>query len=110
MRSPSRAEWFVVAVIVVALIALVPPTPNWSETSSQSCHLCGNRQVVIRNFRWWQLHNQHVEPVVGAKYAVPDGHIHDWWQYSSTFNSYYGTKWASDNSARYRDGRFTWEP
>ena len=111
MRIPSlsRTEWFVLAFLAAILVALLQPTPHWRQTSSQSCHLCGNRRVVIRNFRWWRLHSETVEPVVGAEYDVPDEHVHEWWQYSSTFYSY-GEKWAADNAARYRDGRMTWTP
>jgi hypothetical protein len=109
MRVPtlSKAEWGTVAAIVVLLVALLPPTPHWRETSSQSCHRCGNRRVVIRDFRWWRLDRETIEPVVGAEYDIPKGHIHDWWEYSSTYVSY-NKKWAADNAARYRDGRSVW--
>jgi hypothetical protein len=98
-----------IVVVVAVLVALLPPTPHWRETSSQSCHLCGNRRVVIRTFRWWQLDLEKTEPVVGAQYDVPGGHVHDWWQYSSTHASY-NMCWAADKSERYRDGRMTWTP
>ena len=106
----SKSEWLAIFVIVVVLLFLMAPqTPHWRETSSQSCHLCGNRRVLIRTYRWWRLNNDTIEPVVGAQFPIPDGHTHDWWQYCSTYTSW-SKKWAADNSARYKDGRFAWTP
>jgi len=109
LRLLSKAEWTACIVIVVILAVLVAPPSHRLETSSQSCHLCGNCRVVIRNVRWWRLQSEVVEPVVGAQFEVPVGHEHDWWQYKATFNSY-REKWAADNAAPYRDGRLTWTP
>jgi hypothetical protein len=107
MRTPQRNEWLVIVATAVAVVALVPPTPHWRETTSQSCHLCGNRRVIIRDYRWWQFDEESIEPA--ATFPVPDGHFHDWWQYAATFNSYNG-QWAADNGNRYRDGRNAWTP
>ena len=110
LPSISKLEWLVVFVIVAVLVLLLAqPTPHWRETSSQSCHLCGNCRVVIQKYRWWELDSDTIEPVVGAQFSIPDGHVHEWWQYSSTFSSW-SKNWAADNSARYKDGRLTWTP
>ena len=54
LPSISKLEWLVVFVIVAVLVLLLAqPTPHWRETSSQSCHLCGNCRVVIQKYRWW---------------------------------------------------------
>ena len=108
-RSLSKPEWLVVFVIGTVLLFVAQPTPHWRETSSQSCHQCGNRRVLIRTYRWWRLNADTIEPVVEAQFPVPEGHAHDWWQYSATYNSW-SKKWAADNSARYKDGRFAWTP
>lgn len=107
LRSVLKAEWIVVAVIVILLIAIIHPTPHWRETSSQSCHLCGNRRVVIHQYRWWRFDSEVVEPVVGAEFPVPEGHAHDWWEYGRSRVSY-SSAWAGSNSSRYRDGRINW--
>ena len=110
LPSISKLEWLVVFVIVAVLVLLLAqPTPHWRETSSQSCHLCGNCRVVIQKYRWWELDSDTIEPVMGAQFFIPDGHVHEWWQYSSTFSSW-SKNWAADNSARYKDGRLTWTP
>ena len=110
LPSISKLEWLVVFVIVAVLVLLLAqPTPHWRETSSQSCHLCGNCRVVIQKYRWWEFDSDTIEPVVGAQFSIPDGHVHEWWQYSSTFSSW-SKNWAADNSARYKDGRLTWTP
>lgn len=107
MRFPRRSEWSVIAATAIAVIALNSPTPHWRETISQSCHLCGNCRVVIRDYRWWRLDKETIEPA--ATFPVPDGHMHDLWQYAATFNSYNEQR-ASDNASRYRDGRMAWNP
>ncbi len=109
MRLPalSKMEWLVVVVIVAVLVALVPPTPHYRETRSESCRLCGNCRVIIRDFRWWQLSSETSEFAVS--FSVANDHVHDWWQYGSSYISY-NKKWAACNSSRYRDGRITWTP
>ncbi|MEP3480119.1 MAG: hypothetical protein ABJZ55_12785 [Fuerstiella sp.] len=109
LRYPTKSEWCAIAVIVALLVLVAPPTPHWRETSSQSCHICGNRRILIRVYRWWSLHSDTIEPVFGAEYPIPESHTHEWWQYSSTYNSW-SMKWAADNSSRYKDGRFAWTP
>ena len=104
MRIPSlpKAEWLVAAVIVAVIVALVPPTPHWRETISESCHLCGNCRAVIHEYRWWQLASESIEPI--ERFPVSTDHVHEWWQYGSSYVSY-NKKAAASNSARYRDGR-----
>jgi len=102
-----QSRWLAIPLVIVLLLILSPPTPHWRETSSQSCHLCGNRRVVIRNYRWWKLDRESVEPVVGVSFPIPQGHSHDWWQYSATYQPY-AESWAADNSSQYQDGRRTW--
>lgn len=105
MRVPSKTEWLAIAAIAAIFIAMVPPTPHWRETTSESCHLCGNCRTTVRNFRWWQLESETIEPIV--LFPVPDGHEHNWWQYGSSCVSY-NKKSAASNASRYRDGRSTW--
>lgn len=100
-------DWLVIIAVAVVLLSMLPPTPHWRESSSQSCHLCGNRRVIVKNYRWWRLDSESTEPA--ATFPVPAGHEHDWWQYAATRNSY-SSRWASDNVARYQDGRNTWTP
>ena len=107
MRMPSRIEWSVVVTIVVVVIALVPPTRHWRETTSESCHLCGNCRDIVHIYRWWQLDSEQVIPTLVL--PVPEGHPHDWWQCPSSYVSY-NKKWASSKASRYRDGRLTWTP
>ena len=109
MKWPSKIEWLVIAIVVLVVIALAPPTPHWRETTSESCHVCGNCRRIARTYRWWQLDSEVevIEPTVVL--PVPDGHKHDWWQYSSSYTSY-NKKWASSRASRYRDGRQSWTP
>jgi hypothetical protein len=104
----SKGEWVVVGIIFVVVAALMLPTPFWTETVSESCHLCGNRRVTIRHYRWWRLDTETIEPA--AVFPVPQGHVHDWWQYSSTYSAPFGPAWAKDKDSRYRDGEMTWNP
>ena len=98
-------EWLIIIAVAVVLAAMHPPTPHWRETSSQSCHLCGNRRVIVTNYRWWRIDSEKIEPA--ATFPVPEAHRHEWWQYAATHSSY-SLSWASDNAARYKDGRNTW--
>lgn len=107
-RAVSKAEWAAIAGIIAMLFALLPPTPQWREISCKSCHLCGNRQATTLHYRWWNLDRSVTEPL-GTTYPVDKDHAHDWWQYSHSYISY-STNWASSNSARYRDGRYEWNP
>lgn len=109
MRIPSlsRTEWVTITVTVVVLIALMPPTPHWRETRCESCHLCGNRQARVREYRWWRLSSDTIEPLEEHKVAAD--HQHEWWQYSSSYISY-NRKACASQPARYRDGRITWSP
>ncbi len=106
--SLLKTVFLTLAGSTLLFVALNNPS-HWRESSSRSCQLCGNRQVVIRHFRWWQLDRERVEPVVGAEFPVPEGHTHDWWQYAATFSSY-GLSWGSDKTQRYRDGGMHWTP
>src|SRR5687768_8009631 len=109
--SPSvrrrYSNWIAATAVAVGLVILLPPTPHWRTTSSQSCHVCGNRRIIIQVYRWWYLASETVEPI--ASFPVPEHHTHDWWEYVATSSSY--SQWrAADKSARYRDGRMTWTP
>lgn len=109
MRIPSlsRAEWAVIVVTVAAVVALLPPTPHWREIVCESCHLCGNRQARVREYRWWQQASDTIEPL--EEHEIAAAHQHDWWQYSSSYISY-SRKSCASKDARYRDGRVTWSP
>ena len=105
--SISRNEWLAVGFILLAISAIVLLPPNHRETRSESCHLCGNRRIIVRDYRWWQLASEQTESVVS--FPIADGHEHNWWQYGSSYVSFQ-EKSASSNWARYRDGRTTWTP
>lgn len=95
------------AVILGVLLALVLPAAHHRETRSESCHLCGNRRVIVRDYRWWQLSSETSE--FATAFPMPHHHDHNWWLYGSTYDSYF-QKWAADNSNRYRDGQAKWAP
>ena len=103
----SKNEWLVIGLTLAAFVALVFPPPHYRETRSESCHLCGNRRIIVRDYRWWKLSSEHTEAVV--QFAISDGHEHDWWQYGSSYVSFQKNS-ASSKSAHYRDGRMTWTP
>lgn len=101
----SKLEVLTILAILAVLALLMPPTPHWKETFRHSCHLCGNRRYTADQFRWWRL-DSRIEEMV-TDYPIPEGHTHDWWQYSHAYLSWSG-KWAASNSSRYRDGRHAW--
>lgn len=109
MRFPSvsKAEWVAIAVIVAVLVALVPPTPHWRDLTYESCDLCGNCRATIRDYRWWRLASETVEPV--EEFPIPERHVHDWWTYSTSHDSYCRS-WVACRVVRYRDGRIMWKP
>ncbi len=107
LKKPTKTEWFAVVVILAMLVALVPPTPHHRETRRESCHLCGNRRVTIRAFRWWRVSSKTTEPEVS--FPAGDGHVHDWWRFGASYESY-SKNWAASAHTRYRDGRHDWNP
>ena len=96
-----------IVIFVLLFVFLIAPTPHWKETSSQSCHLCGARRFIVSEFRWWTLQGTREESV--EVFPVPEGHTHEWWEYSHTFISW-SVKWAADKASVYKDGRITWTP
>jgi len=107
LSSVSRIKWLTIGLILAAFVALVVPPPHHRETRSESCHLCGNRRIIVRDYRWWKLSSEHTEAVV--QFPIADDHEHNWWQYGSSYVSFQ-KKSASSQAARYRDGRMTWTP
>ncbi len=88
----------------VGICVLAGWAGQWRAAASQSCHICGARRVIIREFRWWQLSEETIEPVPGSPFSKDAGHSHDWWQYAQSHNSWW-VKWGATNGNRYRDGR-----
>jgi len=102
LSKPSKTESVVFTVALAIVAALVHPPAHYRETRSESCHLCGNRRVTIREYRWWRRSKEWGEPV--ESFPVPIDHVHDWWQYGSSYTSYMGN-WAASGPHYYRDGQ-----
>ncbi|HRX82643.1 MAG: hypothetical protein H6821_09730 [Planctomycetaceae bacterium] len=107
LSALSKTEWLLITIVLAVLVAIVPPTPHHRETRRESCHLCGNCRLIVRDYRWWQVSFEATE--LDVSLAVAEDHVHKWWQYGSSYVSY-NKKWAASHASRYRDGRITWTP
>jgi hypothetical protein len=106
IRRTSKLEWAICVVIVACLFSLLCWPAHWRTTASDSCHVCGNRQQIVREFRWWRLDSQRTERV--TDFPVPTGHQHDW--YRNGYSSNGSPAFADSKPYRYRDGRTDWSP
>jgi hypothetical protein len=107
MRLQTRINVAVVAVLAFVFVAVLGPAPHWTETSSQSCHNCGNFRFLTHSFRWWRLAG--TDEQFRQEFPIAPAHVHDWWEFSHGFQSW-SAQGASSRGSRYRDGRNIWSP
>lgn len=105
----TKTETAMIVVIVLILAAILGPgiSPHWIETSTESCHICGNRRHTIKHYRWYR--ETYIAEEMLTHFSIPINHKHDWWQYDFNQSKWGGYFVGGSKGSRYKDGTMNWE-
>jgi hypothetical protein len=77
------------------------------EQSYYSCHLCRNLRTVSQ-YRLYGIALSSTD-AVDLRHPVPQGHEHQWWLYSRSYEGGFGLCWfdvgSASNACQYQDGK-----